>query len=389
MISFKECIACEICYTVCPTNAIAMNHNEEGFRFPVIDIDKCIGCNLCSSKCPIEGGIINEEQKIENSKYLCGHFKNKNETLKSSSGGVAAALSRAFILNGGVVISVSYSDDYRSAEFVDIITVNQIDRLRGSKYFQTRKNDMYNKIKYYIGNDKKVLVIGLPCDVGAVKSFFSSDCKESLIYYCELICHGVTSEKVLNEYQDCMKRGMNSKISNFELRYKTDRWVPFNIRMELENGKILSVPYSDSNYKKAFFMLLRPSCYECHYKGSNSQADITIGDYWGISESDKAYQKEGVSLIVKRSERLDYVLSEMHDFVFYDADPQIALACNPSLINPTCKDILRDEFSEIFIESGIETACNWLDMKRAREERKKSTMKERLKCVTRLILKKN
>ena len=48
------CCGCSACYSICPQRAIPMEEDEEGFDYPVIDINKCIGCNKCISVCPIE-----------------------------------------------------------------------------------------------------------------------------------------------------------------------------------------------------------------------------------------------------------------------------------------------------------------------------------------------
>ena len=38
----KMCIGCQLCVSVCPTNAISMVHGRA-----IIDADKCIDCAIC------------------------------------------------------------------------------------------------------------------------------------------------------------------------------------------------------------------------------------------------------------------------------------------------------------------------------------------------------
>ena len=47
----EKCTACTVCANVCPTKAITMEHNEQGFLYPKIDESKCIHCGLCAKKC--------------------------------------------------------------------------------------------------------------------------------------------------------------------------------------------------------------------------------------------------------------------------------------------------------------------------------------------------
>lgn len=50
----EECCGCTACYVVCPQGAISMVGDEEGFRYPLIDIEKCIRCYKCVKVCPVK-----------------------------------------------------------------------------------------------------------------------------------------------------------------------------------------------------------------------------------------------------------------------------------------------------------------------------------------------
>ena len=50
----EECCGCTACYAICPKDAISMVGDEEGFKYPQIDIDKCVKCHLCESVCPFK-----------------------------------------------------------------------------------------------------------------------------------------------------------------------------------------------------------------------------------------------------------------------------------------------------------------------------------------------
>lgn len=47
----EECCGCGACASVCPTDAITMEFDEEGFEYPRIDEQKCINCNKCIKIC--------------------------------------------------------------------------------------------------------------------------------------------------------------------------------------------------------------------------------------------------------------------------------------------------------------------------------------------------
>lgn len=50
----EECCGCTACYAICPREAINMVEDEEGFEYPIIDIQKCVCCYQCVKVCPLK-----------------------------------------------------------------------------------------------------------------------------------------------------------------------------------------------------------------------------------------------------------------------------------------------------------------------------------------------
>lgn len=48
-----KCCGCTACASICPSKCIQMKIDEEGFKYPSMDLAKCIGCNMCEKVCPI------------------------------------------------------------------------------------------------------------------------------------------------------------------------------------------------------------------------------------------------------------------------------------------------------------------------------------------------
>ncbi len=50
----EECCGCTACYAICPSAAIVMVEDEEGFEYPQVDESKCIRCYRCVNVCPFK-----------------------------------------------------------------------------------------------------------------------------------------------------------------------------------------------------------------------------------------------------------------------------------------------------------------------------------------------
>lgn len=49
----RDCCGCNACGDICPKDSISFEADEEGFWYPVVNMDTCIDCHLCEKVCPI------------------------------------------------------------------------------------------------------------------------------------------------------------------------------------------------------------------------------------------------------------------------------------------------------------------------------------------------
>ena len=52
-ISADKCCGCAACENACPTKAIQMLPNKEGFKYPCVESALCCNCGKCEKACPI------------------------------------------------------------------------------------------------------------------------------------------------------------------------------------------------------------------------------------------------------------------------------------------------------------------------------------------------
>ena len=139
--SHKECTGCATCFAVCPQHAISMEKDIYGFLYPKIDHNKCIECNLCEKKCPL---LHKQEYKIPEKIIAC-YWKDEKKRIESTSGGIGTLLAQEFIKNNGIIYGCAFTPPFNICH-IRCTTIENILRLRGSKYVQSEIHETYTKI---------------------------------------------------------------------------------------------------------------------------------------------------------------------------------------------------------------------------------------------------
>ena len=315
------CMGCKACLNVCSKNAITVKDNVDVFE-PLIDTQKCIDCGACTKVCP-----YNSPAELKEPIYIRQGWAKDEIRRNSSSGGVAAELTKGFIRNGGYVASCAF----RNGTFKFIVTndVNEAKMFAGSKYVKSDPQMIYKDIRELLTKSEKVLFIGLPCQSAAVRNVCGA---ASNLYTVDLICHGTPSLEILKKYlaekgiePDKAKDIKFRKDNDFGLYVDDKRFMP---------GKATD-PYTYAFLKSADYI---ESCYNCRYASYKRVSDITLGDAWGqMADTDE----RGVSLIMCQTEK-GRELIENAELELFDVDIEKAIEANAQLRHPSIKPPQRD-----------------------------------------------
>lgn len=273
----EECAGCYACVNICPQNCIIMKTNIEGFWYPVVEVDNCTNCNLCDEVCPI---INKSTSKNEPLAYSC-YNKNEEIRLKSSSGGIFTIVAEEIIAECGIVFGAKFDSNFKVIhDFVD--NLEDISLFVGSKYVQSKIGETYKIAKNYLKQGRKVLFSGTPCQIAGLKSFLMKDYNNLLTI--DLFCHGVPSPKAWEKYVTHMENSVGSKMVSASFRSKEKGWKLFSMSASFKNGFKYSEPLNKDLFLVSFLknLSLRPSCYNCQFKGINRISDITLADFWGV-----------------------------------------------------------------------------------------------------------
>ena len=352
----SECCGCGTCSAICPKNAIKMVEDEYGFLYPSIDSNKCISCHTCQKKCPLKS---KSEEKSKIKKVFVGATTDDKMIRKSASGGIFTTIAKKFILNEGIVVGCTMFKDKDRFKVKHIIIDNleDLNLIQGSKYIQSNIMDIFRCVKENLKLNKKILFSGTACQIAALYSYLGTTNNENL-YCIDIICHGVPSEKMFNEYIKYTENRKKISISEYNFRDKSITWKHCGkIKYKNKLGKTLNelfIPQMSSFYK--LFLdryIFRDSCYKCHFANSNRVSDITLWDFWGIEEEfpevllengGKLDKKKGISFICVNSQKGKYMLNLiMSDISIYNSDYYRASKHNTQLLKPMDMPKLREK----------------------------------------------
>ncbi|WP_455946879.1 Coenzyme F420 hydrogenase/dehydrogenase, beta subunit C-terminal domain [Eubacterium ramulus] len=326
------CTACRACVEKCPVNAIKIEDKLKSYN-AVIDEKTCIECNACRRVCQNKSEI----EKKEPISWYQGWANDNKIRLNSTSGGFATAILKGFIQENGVVCSCIYDKGDFCFRLTD--NIEDVDKYSGSKYVKSNPQMIYKKIQKLLTNKIKVLFLGLPCQVEAVKKYVGKKDFENL-YTVDLICHGTPSLQMLNIFMQ--KCGLDINDLS-EIRFRT--------KMDLDNYKSIEINGIEDAYTFAFLKGLTFSecCYSCQFAGIARPSDLTIGDSWGstLPETEK---NKGLSLALCQTIKGERLL-QMADLYLTDVDSTQAINSNSQLKNAMKKKPEREVFVR-YLEKG-------------------------------------
>lgn len=339
-----KCSGCTACFAICPKDAITMQADSEGFKYPVIDKNKCIDCGLCCKVCPLENmyGNFGEDK----TSFAC-RAKDKNFAKQSSSGGVFGILANMYIKEQAVIYGAAFDDNWNVCH----IRADKKDELKSlytSKYVQSDIGNTFRQVKCDLDNGKKVLFAGTPCQVAGLKSYLQKDYFNLLSV--DFICHGVPSPLVWQRYIIAMEKKLNNKITEISFRDKEDGWKNYYFKLSTGNGNVFYEKHGENIYMKGFLkdLYLRSSCYDCKFKTLHRASDITLADFWGIEKIIPEINVEkGVSLCWSSSEKGKQVLADVLKRTdYYEVKLREAIKHNSSAIKSVEMHKNRDKFFE-------------------------------------------
>lgn len=297
-------------------------------------------------------------------KTLVIQAKNSNLLQKSSSGGMFAELARYVLSQGGVVFGCTMErvEDGFDVKHIYIENENDLYKLQGSKYVQSRIGNTIKEAKNFLDNGRFVLFSGTPCQIAGLKAYLKRDYENLLTV--DLSCTGTPSLKIFNDYIKFLEEKYKQKIVNFDFRNKKRfGWSCGNAVITFQSGKQKTILNYNSSYLNLFIRkkIQGECCQCCKFAGLERISDFTLADAWGFEQVYPSLLKEnggifdknnGISLVLINSNRGAEHFNLIEDnVIFKEVDVEKLKQFN----GPLCeRNIMNDtmEYVEAYKTAG-------------------------------------
>lgn len=353
MIQIKDkadCCGCTACASICPKDAITMEPDTLGFKYPKVDLNKCINCGLCEKVCAFNDNYDKSLNLKEPEIYAARH-KDIHEIETSRSGAAFIAISDYILENGGIVYGVGYKDHFRVAH-KRATTKEERNEFKGSKYVQSDLDGIFRQVKEDLKQGNTVLFSGTPCQTAGLNSYIGKKFRENLVLV-DIVCHGVPSPYIWRDYLAYIEEKYKNEVVKVDFRDKSRiGWSGHIESFIFNNGrKVESRIYTDLFYKH---IMLRPSCSKCHFTNYIRPSDFTIADYWGWEKISKDFNidNKGCSLLFINTIKGQILLNKISNNLFLlKSDKEKSV--QPNLESPSVLDKRNTDFKIDFQRRGF------------------------------------
>lgn len=296
-------------------------------------------------------------------------------------------LAQDIVSRGGVVYGAAFDDGWRVVH-TRVDSVDGLSALRSSKYTYSDFKESLKQACEDIRQGREVLYSGTPCQIAAIDKIVG---KSDLLLRVEVVCHGAPKAEYWSRYLNelCSRVHKSPRdITDVNFRDKTTGWKGYSFTVCFDDGTRYSESHDDNLYMRAFLadLTLRDACFRCPFKyPDGTRADITLGDFWGISQlAPEADNNLGTTIILSRTASGDEALSraglEVSDLYSLDDVSRY----NPAITGAVPCPASRDAFERAAIPGHLIVA-----MKRYASRPWRQRLVQALIRVKHIIMKSN
>ncbi len=184
----------------CPSQAIVMRRDREGFDYPVANPDRCMGCGKCEAVCP-PLNLFMAVTPVADDEF-------RSEFMR---------MARLALDKGGVVFGPVINEDM-SAGHAETEDMSVVERMMGCGSVQSDPYGTFGDVRMYLDERREVLYAGAPCLVDGLNAFLGGEYDNLNVISYE--CRGAASpglwEKCVEAQKSCGRDFMRPYGALFE-----------------------------------------------------------------------------------------------------------------------------------------------------------------------------
>lgn len=308
--AIRPCTSCQMCSAVCPTGAITISLDADGFYRPLITEEQCINCELCTKVCyKFDSDIKMTSPEKLGSYILYAAAALDDKTISATtSGGIADILAKELIKQGYICTGVIYDNERNIAKGITAATSDETDAFRGSKYIQSYSEEAFKELVSQC-KTKKIAVFGTPCQIYAIHKFACRAGVKNNLLLIDLYCHGCPTLNLWKKHiQEIVNNNSEQRIASVNFRSKIKGWGS-------DYHMVVNTINKNNNYvidchKNKFYTLffsnavLNEACTECKLRSTLEYTDIRLGDFWGPKYIKNRRGISAVTLITEKGKKV-------------------------------------------------------------------------------------
>lgn len=349
--SKENCTACGACAFVCPKQCITMQEDDLGRMYPVMDDRNCISCKRCQKVCPILSPLDYHEPK----KAYAAWSNDEEERRTSASGGIAAEVYKEALQEGYLIAGAKQNEDFTVTLDVSD-NADAIADFKNSKYVFSSAYTLFPKIKELLKKGEKVAVIGLPCQVAALRKIFSDH--ENLLLM-EVVCHGTTPYDYLLQHIRTLEKNSGEKAVRMSFRDPETFTYTFTFTLyNSDNQRFYAQRTKDGDtYQFGYHRTVtyRENCYHCHFARDKRISDVTLSDYKGLGKkapcSFNAIKVSSVLVNTPKGETFFKKLIDNHHIFAEERPVREPIEGDLQLRQPSQKKPARFDFERLIVQN--------------------------------------
>lgn len=348
------CTGCGACAYACPKDCIKMEENNIGLIYPVVYSDNCIDCKKCLKSCP----IINPLSDHTPMKAFAAWSLDEEERRTSASGGIAAELYKKALSEGYKVAGAAQQADF-SVKMKVAENDEDLILFKNSKYVFSDATGLFPQLSSLLSHGEKCIVIGLPCQIAAVRKLFRDN--ENLLLI-DVVCHGITPFRYLDEHIKMLEKVESKRAFRMFFRDPDTYTYTFTFTLYDKTGDRFYAKRTKQGdtYQFGYHRMVsyRENCYHCHFAKSSRISDITLSDYKGLGKLAPCSYKElkVSSVLINTSKGLEFIqdLIDKKSIFAEERPVQEPIQGDKQLREPSSKSRNRLEFEKLIIENNGE-----------------------------------